>query len=55
MSAPEDLKEYVDKEITILKLQLEKVMDYHERNSVIIDKILDKLLEKKGEKNTYST
>lgn len=47
MSTLEDLKAYVDKEITILKTQLTKIMEYHERNSAVIDKILDKLLKKR--------
>lgn len=55
MSTLEDLKAYVDEEITILKTQMEKIMEYHERNSAVIGKILDKLLKKKVEKNTHST
>ena len=47
MSTLEDLKAYMDEEISILKIQLEKIMEYHERNSAVIDKILDKLLKKR--------
>jgi hypothetical protein len=47
MSTIEDLKVYVDDEITILKTQMEKIMEHHERNSAVIDKILDRLLKKK--------
>jgi len=43
----EELKEYVDNEIGLLKNQLGKMMEHHERNSSVLDKILDTLLKEK--------
>ena len=57
MSTLEDLKVHVDKEFKVIKIQINKLMEWHVQNSEILDKVLDNLIEpeEKKEKQKQNT
>jgi len=48
MGTLEGLKSYVDGEIEAIKIQINKLLEWHVKNSEILDKIIDTLIENEG-------
>ena len=48
MSSLEGLRSYVDKEFETIKIQINKLLEWHVKNSEILDKIIDTLIENEG-------